>query len=296
MKLRFNKFLSFLILGALSFIKLSYGQPFPEGTITPDFTLPLRETGEPFSLYDLEGQVIVLDFFAYWCPPCAFASLDIEENVQKHFATLGGNAQGVPVKVVSVNIESGNPDSTDIFINQVGPELVVDDFDAIAWNNYNITSGIPLFVVINGVANSPSHAQWEVLHNQAGYPGSAFLQDLINQVQVPTDEGSNGESINLFAELEDLGNGWKNSEWFGFVNDTYDPWIYHRDHTWMLIGSGSTLANLYLYDITLGWIFTTNEFYPHVFSFDRNTWLFYEVGSSNPRFFFDTNLQEWFSL
>lgn len=296
MKLRFIKFLTFLILGTLSLIKLSYGQPFPRGSTTPDFTLPIRETGEPFSLYDLEGQVIVLDFFAYWCPPCAFASPDIEENVQKHFAALGGNAQGVPVTVVSVNIESENPASTDIFINQVGPELVVDDFDAIAWNNYNITSGMPLFVVINGVANSPSHAQWEILHNQAGYPGSEFLQDLINQIQAPTDGGGNSESINLFTDLEDLGNGWKKSDWFGFVNDTYDPWIYHRDHTWMLIGSGSTLENLYLYDINLGWIFTTNEFYPHVFSFDRNSWLFYEVGSSNPRFFFDTNLQEWFSL
>lgn len=283
-------------LGALSFLHPGYGQPFPQGSISPDFTLPNRSTGEPFSLYDLEGQVIILDFFAFWCPPCAFASPDLEVNVQQHFEALGGNQDGIPVQVVSINIEPEDAEKTDEFIAEVETELVIDDFDAVAWNTYNITNGTPLFVVINGVANSPSHAQWEVLHNQAGYSGSDFLRDLINQVEVPTDEGSNGESINLFANLEDMGNGWKYSEWFGFVNDTYDPWIFHRDHNWMLIDSGSTLEGLLLFDLSLGWIYTTSEFYPHLFSFERESWLYYEQTTSNPRFFFDTKREEWISF
>jgi hypothetical protein len=135
-----------------------------------------------------------------------------------------------------------------------------------------------------------------VLHNQAGYAGADFMRELINQVEAPTIEDGNGDTVSLFSDLEDLGNGWKNSDWFGFVNDTYDPWIYHLDHNWMLVDSRSTLESLYLYDMALGWIFTTSEVYPHIFSFDRESWLYYEKGTSNPRFFFDTEIKEWISF
>jgi thiol-disulfide isomerase/thioredoxin len=131
-------------IGALSLLHVGYGQPYPQGTISPDFTITNRLTGEPFNLYDLEGQVIILDFFAFWCPPCAFSSPDLEENIQKRFAALGGNESGIPVTVVSVNIEPEDANKTDEFIAEVGAELVIDDFDSIYWNAYNITNGLPL--------------------------------------------------------------------------------------------------------------------------------------------------------
>ena len=54
-------------------------------------------------------------------------------------------------------------------------EDVADDFSRVAWRQFNKSNGIPLFVIINGVANSPSHDQWEVLYNGAGYPGGVSL-------------------------------------------------------------------------------------------------------------------------
>jgi hypothetical protein len=44
----------------------SRSQEIGVGGISPDFTLLNHRTGEPVSLYDYAGHVIVLDFFAVW--------------------------------------------------------------------------------------------------------------------------------------------------------------------------------------------------------------------------------------
>lgn len=41
-------------------------------------------------------------------------------------------------------------------------------------------SGPPIFVVINGVTNSPSHTPWQVLVNHLGYGATDFNQELAN--------------------------------------------------------------------------------------------------------------------
>ena len=240
-------------------------QPFPTGSITSDFTLKDRRTGEDVSLSDFDGKVIVLDFFAYWCAPCAFSSPDIEQNIQRFYKDQGGNPNGVEVQVIAVNIENGNPELTDDFIQQTELELVVDDTQAVAWNLYNETQGIPLFVVINGVDNTPSHEQWEVLHNAPSYPGAEFLRGIIDSVEAALPPPDPIETA------IDIGGNWRWIDWFGSFQVDQIPWLFHEHYGWIFAGDGNLNTGQFLLDLTLGWIWTDKRSYPHIFSFDRNS-------------------------
>ena len=165
-------------------------RPFtrPDGTAVP--------AGARVYIQDFAGRVVFLEWFAVWCPYCVAAAPQVRTNIVDWYAARGGNPYGVPVLHIAVNQEASAvyQASTDNFINQQGFNPVVNDYEGNIINPVRFmfqASGQPIFVVINGVTNSPSHQPWQLLVNYLGYGQTDFHQTLagfraiIDTVQAP---------------------------------------------------------------------------------------------------------------
>jgi thiol-disulfide isomerase/thioredoxin len=157
--------------------------PLAPGDTHPNFTLRKFDSLEQVNLYtDLAGKIVVFDFFAYWCGPCRTASAELEPQIQQYYAARGGNPAGIPVQLVSTNIQGNAVVETRNYINTYGLDYVLDD---PSWSLYGLhdTGGIPRFAIVNGVANS-NRRQWEVLWTQTGYGSGLYtsFRSAINSV------------------------------------------------------------------------------------------------------------------
>lgn len=141
---------------------------YAAGDIVQNFTLTDRATGQPVSLYDLEGKIVFLEWFSWWCPFCQAAANQVGPGIVEYYAQLGGNPNGVPIVHVSLNLQGGQEAQAQDFIDTYGLGLVLNDFDRAVANRFQ-TGGQPIFAIINGVDGSPSHDQWELVYSRLGY-------------------------------------------------------------------------------------------------------------------------------
>jgi cell division protein FtsB len=51
--------------------------------------------------------------------------------------------------------------------------------------------------------------------------------------------------------------------------------------------------NGWVYDPVRGWLFTDAEHFPLVYTHNDQSWNYYELGSSDPRYFYNYSTQEW---
>jgi peroxiredoxin len=79
--------------------------PVEVGTAAPAFEARTL-AGEPVSIDDLRGEVVLLNIWATWCPPC------VEEMpaMQRLYQTLG--PEGLKVVAVSIDVAQGATDAT----------------------------------------------------------------------------------------------------------------------------------------------------------------------------------------
>jgi peroxiredoxin len=114
-----------------------------EGFPAPDFTLQTAD-GTVLRLSDLRGQVVVLNFWATWCPPCRIEMPALQE-VYVAYRERG-------LEVLAVNMQEGSG-QTSAFAAENGLTFpILFDPDGAVSSRYRVTS-LPttLFVDRKGV-------------------------------------------------------------------------------------------------------------------------------------------------
>ncbi|OIQ99346.1 thiol-disulfide oxidoreductase ResA [mine drainage metagenome] len=85
-----------LALSALFFAVHTSAYAIEEGKAAPAFTATLLN-GQPFSLASAKGEVVIINFWATWCPPCRQEMPVIESYYAQH------KQQGLRVIAISLD-------------------------------------------------------------------------------------------------------------------------------------------------------------------------------------------------
>jgi len=149
---------SFVIECPEGYEEVPYSSFLPVGSIAPDWTL--RTTaGAELSLSDLRDGIVIMDFWATWCGPCA-AVMPTLQQIHEEYGDRG-------VTVIGVN--TWETDDAAAFMEENGYTYqVVLDGDSVA-EEY-LVSAIPTFYVVGpdgailGAFRGADPANEEALH------------------------------------------------------------------------------------------------------------------------------------
>ncbi len=125
----------------LTFTGCSNKSPAPrEGDAAPDFTLE-SISGDKVSLSELRGKVVLLNFWASWCPPC-------RDEIPSLY-TLNAAMSGKNYRLLAVAIDEGGRNAVSQFLKKTGVSLpVLVDPGGVVAKRYGIT-GVPETFVID---------------------------------------------------------------------------------------------------------------------------------------------------
>ena len=114
--------------------------PATEGAQAPDFTLN-DLSGRPVQLSSLRGKVVLLNFWATWCPPC-------REEVPS-LLRLNQSLQGKAFQMLAVSVDEGGREAVQAFFRKQGAALpALLDTEGKVSRLYG-TTGVPETFVID---------------------------------------------------------------------------------------------------------------------------------------------------
>ncbi len=107
--------------------------------MAPDFQLTGMD-GQDVRLSSLRGKVVILNFWATWCPPCR-EEIPSMNNLKKILT-------GSPVEIIAVNIEADGPATVAKFIQQQPIEFTVAyDVAGIVHKQYGVSQYPETFII-----------------------------------------------------------------------------------------------------------------------------------------------------
>ena len=135
------------------------------GTMASEFDLNDLD-GKPFKLADLKGNVVILDFWATWCPPCR---MEIP-----HFESLYRAYRNEGLVVVGISLDRGGARAVKRFIEKNEMTYPVLIGDAEVTNDYGGIRGIPTTFIID--------REGRITGKYVGYRDKAFFEAAIKKL------------------------------------------------------------------------------------------------------------------
>ena len=169
----------------------------------PMFELSQWKSNKSTRLQDFSGEIVVLDFFAHWCLPCNRTTQEMQ-LLQEHYSQAGGNLQGIPVNVITVNIDQSNPRGTAAFIKRNKPEQVVEDPEGDLMKQLGGLA-LPYLVIIDGRNAQTANGGFEIIHRKTGAQNSGPIRTVIDTIGSASDESalvSSQSSVTITHEIE----------------------------------------------------------------------------------------------
>jgi hypothetical protein len=103
----------------------------------------------------------------------------------------------------------------------------------------------------------------------------------------------------LGATAAGADDAWKVSDWFGWfhVNPANWPWVYHATHGFLYVSRDDRGGNgTWIFDLSLGWVWTESNTHPWFYRAETQSWYFYLVETTGPRWFFGLNEGAWLQV
>ncbi|MDU0457335.1 MAG: TlpA disulfide reductase family protein [Geobacteraceae bacterium] len=112
-----------------------------EKSPAPEISVVSLADGSVTKLSALKGKVVMLNFWATWCPPC--------REEMPSMVKLNNAMNGKPFQMVAVSIDEGGKQDVESFLKESGHKLPVYlDPDGNASKQYGIT-GVPETFIID---------------------------------------------------------------------------------------------------------------------------------------------------
>jgi len=134
-------------------------------TKAAEFTL-LDINGRSVSLSDFKGKVIILDFWATWCPPC--------KAEIPHFIELYYKYKSKGLEIIGIGLDTGGAKVLKEFANANGVTYPILVGNNNVTNAYGGVRGIPTTFVIDREGN--------IIKKLVGYQTKEVFEELIQDL------------------------------------------------------------------------------------------------------------------